>query len=123
MKWLMKRLSFGWRKRARAPRTVPGTASPGHSHDPNLDGNERADERIRVLQPDGSIIREGPQDIDGFRIVTYPQSQRTTLDPVDQASFDSFPASDPPPWGRELDRPAIAHYGERPRVGRRSEPA
>jgi hypothetical protein len=35
----------------------------GYSVDPHADGNERADSRIQVRQPDGSILRLGPPDI------------------------------------------------------------
>jgi hypothetical protein len=35
----------------------------GYSVDPHADGNERADSRIQVHQPDGSILRSGPSDI------------------------------------------------------------
>jgi hypothetical protein len=53
-----------WR-RGRSEKAAPkGRATQaGYSVDPHADGNERADSRILVLQPDGSILRPGPPDI------------------------------------------------------------
>ena len=53
-----------WRKGRRTAQRVnrEGTRA-GYSSDSQADGNERADSRIRVLQPDGTIVRPGPIDI------------------------------------------------------------
>ncbi|MGH2809192.1 MAG: hypothetical protein ACRDKT_18150 [Actinomycetota bacterium] len=63
-------------------------------------GSEIADSRIRVVQPDGSILRAGPQEIHGSvpQEDGAPTSAEPPLDPVDVASRDSFPASDAPSW-------------------------
>jgi|NGEPerStandDraft_13_1074530.scaffolds.fasta_scaffold00973_4 hypothetical protein len=61
---MMTRLTR-WRSARKA--TGPGRTGEdqrlGYSVDPHADGNEHADSRIRVLQPDGSILRPGPPDI------------------------------------------------------------
>jgi hypothetical protein len=93
---------------------LPGVESASEAAN-RADGNQRAVSRIRVLQPDGTIIRPGAGDVhpsttgwfllgrspDGME----PGKERSrythssaAFDVVDQASFDSFPASDPPPW-------------------------
>jgi hypothetical protein len=53
-----------WRKgRRTAPRLDREGTRAGYSSDPQADGNERADSRIRVLQPDGTVLRPGPIDV------------------------------------------------------------
>jgi hypothetical protein len=53
-----------WRTRkARAAASRRETSQVGYSIDPHSDGNERADSRIQVLQPNGTMLRPGPSDI------------------------------------------------------------
>ena len=78
-----------WGGRVRRRSRERNVSEPaGYSADPHANGNERADGRIRVLQPDGTILHPGPPKI----------HSAAAYDTVDQASFDSFPASDAPSW-------------------------
>jgi hypothetical protein len=54
-----------WRtaRRARAAALRREDSRVGYSIEPHSDGNERADSRIQVVQPDGTMLRPGPPDI------------------------------------------------------------
>lgn len=40
----------------------------GYSIDVHADGNERADDRITVVQPNGAVLRPGPDDMARFAV-------------------------------------------------------
>jgi hypothetical protein len=68
-----------WRTR-NARRAAPRREAlgVGYSIDPHSDGNERADSRIQVLQPDGTMLRPGPPDIHPLREMEEPVRRATS---------------------------------------------
>ncbi len=49
------------RGRGRLVSSVAPRRGPGYSIEPHADGNERADDRITVVQPNGAVLRPGPE--------------------------------------------------------------
>jgi hypothetical protein len=61
------------RDRGRYAPSVARRRGLGHSIDLHADGNERADDRITVVQPNGAVLRRGPDDMAPFG-VTAPSN-------------------------------------------------
>jgi hypothetical protein len=56
------------RDRGRYAPSVARRRGLGHSIDLHADGNERADDRITVVQPNGAVLRRGPDDMATFGV-------------------------------------------------------
>jgi hypothetical protein len=91
-------------------RSVAPRRGTGYSIDPHADGNERADDRIIVVQPNGAVLRPGPDDIAHFRVTgtvrglylklptpptptTQKDSQRVSIGRTNERTSDGAGAS------------------------------